>query len=168
MAFLGTLIGAFIGVSGAFGVQWYLMRKNLKVHREEERKRKKYILEILKGEIEHNVQLLNQIKKEYQQPSWIGYYNLDTSTKQAVWSELIKMEGDAKFVYDLSRTYYEYEHMNRKLDFQLHHAADAVLDASVAQLRNAIIGGILSHTHSLLSGSNDRLREIKERLNFLS
>lgn len=167
MIFFGTLVGAFIGVLGAFGVQWLFMRKGVKARREEEKKRKKYILQILKGEIQHNVDLLNQIKKEYQKPFYIGYYNLDTTTKQAVWGELVNTGEDEQFVRNLSLTYYEYKHMNRKLDFQFSSAVQAVMNANVAQLRNNVVTGIVSHVDSILSGSKDRLGEIEKKLNTL-
>jgi hypothetical protein len=167
MGFIGTLLGAFIGVLGGFYTQSRIMQKSLKVQRQEEKKRKKYILEILKGEIQHNVQLLEQIQKEYQTPHWVGYYNLDTTSKQAVWQELIKMEGDEQFIYDLSRTYYEYQHMNRKLDLQLSYAPLA-WKTSVCSLREVVVSSIIAHTGSLVSGSKDRLKEIEEKLNSLS
>lgn len=166
MAFAGTFIGAFIGVLGAFWVQSVLMQKGVKLRKRDQLERKKYILEILKGEIDHNVQLLNQIQKEYQNTKWIGYYGLDTTSKESVWHELIKMEEDRKFIYNLSRTYYEYQHMNRKLDLQLNSAPHA-WQAFVGAIRSKVVSSITAHTDSLLSGSKDRLREIDEKLKSL-
>jgi len=166
-SFAGTLVGAFIGVSGAFAIQSHFMKKSLKLRGEEEKKRRRYFLEILKNEIEHNVDLLKQIQKEYQNPNWVGYYNLDTTNKQAVWAELVKMEENAQFVNNLSRTYYEYEHINRKIDFQLNSAMFSIRDQRIANLRFAVVQGIVLHVSSLLKGSVDRLNEIEEKLSSL-
>ena len=168
MTFLSTLSATFIGVLGALGVQEYIMRKGLRLKKKEERERKKYILEIVKGEIEHNIKLLEQIHDEYQKSTWSGYYNLDTTSKQATWSDLIKIEESAKFIYDLSRTYYEYEHMNRKLDLQLRLVSDANIHPTVADFRRTVVRSIVVHTTSLISGSKDRLKEIEEKLNSFS
>lgn len=163
--FVAPLAGAFIGVVGGFLVQLVIMAIRDQRRKEEEKCRKKYILEILKDEISHNVKLLEQIKREYNTHEWVGYYNLDTTTRQAIWAELIKLEEDAQFVNKLSRVYYEFEHMNRKLDFQLNSAMFGVRDIRIANLRSKVVGSIISHIDkSLLRDSEDKLRKIEDKL----
>jgi hypothetical protein len=91
---------------------------------------------------------------------------LDTTSQQAVWPELIKMEADANFIDELSRTYYEYQHMNRRLDLQLNYAPLA-WKGSVGCIREVLISEIGRDASFLLADSKERFREIEEKLNLL-
>lgn len=106
LGFLATLLGVLL----AFQLERWREGKSRK-------ERLIGALEMIKDEVEKNVSLCNQILKEFANkgPSWIQYYNLKTTTWESVSSTLVDLK-DSDLSKKIAGQYYEYYHMNRKID----------------------------------------------------
>lgn len=70
-----------------------------------------------------------------------------------------------KLVRDLSRIYYEYEHMCRKIDVQLQSAYSAFrTSTNYMQSRQGLVSAIMVHAKSLLKLTTEVLTEIDSEL----
>lgn len=158
ISFLATLFGVLLGIPVAL----YLDRRTRRSH---ERERARGLLLALKEEINRNVNLLKQIQNELK-PNSIIYYNIDTNT----WAKMTSLEDfeltiDSKLLRHIYRVYYEYGHLNRKIDtqFSMHYSVVRAMKEYL-QERQIIVNAILEHASKLETESNQLVKEMDEEL----
>lgn len=158
--FIATLFGVLTGIPIAF----WLDRRITASH---ERKRAIAVLTATREEITHNVELLRQMQGELRPNSMI-YYNMDMNTWRA--TSLEDFEGiiSHEILRQIFRTYYEYEHISRKIDaqFNMHYSVVRTTltpDEYVTE-RKEIIGAILVHAERLEKSSGQLTNEIENEL----
>jgi hypothetical protein len=142
VTFLATLIGVAAGVPVALWID----RKVSSRHRKEE---EVYFLHIVKDNLSHNVDLMNQIQRELRVET-VLFYHLDLSPWQTHSGRLDSVEN-RELVQRIARTYYELEHLNRKMDLQLEMAYSAFRAISgYSSERASLVQAILGHIAVIL------------------
>ena len=136
-----TLIGALVGVLGGF----WLDRRQVE---SKQKKEGKAILEALHNELSHDSSLLNQMCDEL--PNGVIFYNLDLSTWQATTGKQLESLRNYELVRRISGMYYEFQHLNRKVDvqFEIHFSSTRTF-SRYSDLRREIVGPILVHAAEL-------------------
>ena len=109
LGFFLTILATLLGVFAAFRLERW---------REERSRRERLIgaLEMTRDEIEKNTNLCKQILDEISASrEWVQYYNLKTTTWEDVSPALVDLKSP-ELSKKIASQYYEYIHMNRKLD----------------------------------------------------
>jgi len=168
--FFGSFFGVLISILFAFSIQALFESKQEKKRIETENKRQidesLDILKALKDEINHNIELLKQMIREL--PTIVIFYNLQLSTWNSI--SITKLEALKNFslVKEVSRIYYEYEHLSRKVDiqFQMHYGPIRIpnLNLIYEDIRNSIIKPILMHANILIEDSKKLIEKIDKEL----
>jgi hypothetical protein len=158
ISFLATLFGVLIGIPVAL----YLDRRTRISH---DRERAKGVLLALKEEIHRDVELLRQIQRELK-PNSIIYYNIDMNTwKKTTSLEDFELIINSALLRHIYRIYYEYEHLNRKIDaqFNMHYSVVRAMK-DYLQERQTIVEAILGHASGLEKESEQLINEIDTEL----
>jgi hypothetical protein len=161
--FTATLFGVLIGIPVALGIDRIITKGR-------EKGKAVFVLTALKEELIHNLELLKQIINELTAPTTMIYYNMDTNTWRTV--KLEDFEGiiNHEILRRIFAIYYEYEHLNRKIDtqFSMHYSVVRAMP-TYEEERRRIIGSIRQHIVERLNGETQQLvNDIKtelERLN---
>jgi len=160
--FLATLFGVLIGIPAAFWID----RKITKGH---DKERAISILTALKEEITRNLALLKQIQTELSQYTNMIFYDIDTNTWRAVSLEDFEGIINNEVLRHIYRIYYEYEHLNRKIDAQFSMHYSVVRESKTyLEERRQIVGAILQHEIPLEKETDQLIQDIQkeiERLN---
>jgi RNA processing factor Prp31 len=149
---LATLIGVIIGIPVAFWVD--RLRKN-----SENLSKKKNLLNFLLKNLEKNLSLIQQAKKEL--PSHIIFYNLDLGAWTNLSNTLPILENDdlmRKILY----VYYELEHISRKIDrqFDMHYSVSRAM-GDYKEQRSELVNATISHIDKLEKEINELIQIIK-------
>lgn len=159
--FAATLLGIVLGIPIAFWID----RK-----RKEQKQRESAVavLTALKEEINRDINLLKQIQNELK-PDTIIYYNLDINTWRATSLQEFEDIISNDLLRDICRIYYEYEHLNRKIDmqFSMHYSAVRVTEIYPAE-RTRIVASILEHVAKCEKESEELIGKINVQLLQLS
>jgi hypothetical protein len=156
--FVSTLFGVLIGIPVAFWIDRRLTKRH-------DKERAVSILTILQEEITRNLALLKQIKKELGQPNYIIFYNIDMNT----WKNLSLEDFEGIIASNILRSiyhlYYEYGHLNRKIDaqFSMHYSAVRASQNYLAE-RQIIVGAILLHATTLEKETDQLIRDISKEI----
>lgn len=148
----------FLGVLIAFRLEGWRQGKS----REE---RLIGALEMIKDEVEKNVSLCIQILDELAKngPSFVQYYNLKTTTWESVSSALVDLK-DSDLSKKIADQYYEYYHMNRKMDARF----DLFKDIVAAEFQfNALTTAVSQGATKLRDDGGRLVREIETRISSL-
>jgi hypothetical protein len=163
-SFLSGLIATMIGVATGIPIALWLDRKIAARHRKEDAIR---VLAALKDEITHNIALLKQMRGEL--PSAVIFYNLNLSTWEATSASRLEAVENYELVRHISRIYYEFQHLSRKVDVQFHMHYSALLAMNnYDKIRASIVVPIIAHAATLEKESESLLAEIDEELSRLS
>jgi hypothetical protein len=154
LSFLATLLGVIL----AFRLERW---------REEKSRKERLIgaLEMIRDEIEGNVNLCRQILQEFvdRGPSWIQYYNLKTTTWEGVSSVIVDLK-DSNLSKKIANQYYQYYHMNRKIDARFDFFKFVgTSDTRFSNLTTAVSEG----AKSLLDDGERLIPEIEKRISGL-
>jgi len=162
-SFLSELIATMIGVATGIPIALWLDRKIAARHRKEDAIK---ILTALKDEITHNIALLKQMQGE--PPSEVIFYNLSLSTWEATSGRRLEAVENYELVRHISRIYYEFQHLSRKVDVQFHmHYSVLLAMSNYDKIRGSIVGPIIAHASTLEKESESLLAEIDEELSRL-
>jgi len=159
--FLATLFGVLIGIPVALWI-------DRKIRESVQREKAEAVLSALKEEINHNVNLLKQIREELK-PDTMITYNLDMNTWRV--ASLQEFEGiiSHELLRKIFRIYYEFEHMSRKIDTQFNMHYSVVRATNIyLQERKKIVDSILSRASTLEKESEELVKEIEAELRKLS
>ncbi len=117
----------------------------------------------LKDEIEHNSDLVDQLLTEL--PEQVVFYNLQTSNWAVTNPATLEVRTEQPLISAMPRLYYEFEHINRKLDiqFQLNYG---VLRASsnYHDIRASLVEPTVAHLRVLRGQIDAVLKSIDEIL----
>jgi len=139
--FAATLVGVILGIPVAL---WLDRKITAQRRREEE----SYLLGVLRDNLNHNLNLMNQIKREL--PNNVVFYHLDLSPWQTHSGRLDSIKN-RELVQVIATTYYELEHLNRKLNIQLEMNYSPFVAVNGYPLeRKRLVDAILLHTESLI------------------
>jgi hypothetical protein len=165
--FYGSFFGVLISVLLAFAGQAVLQKRQENSQRAlEDKKLIKeaiVVLKAIKSEMNHNIDLLNQMVREL--PTMTIFYNLQLSTWKS--TSITKLDSLKNFaiIKNISRIYYEYEHLSRKVDiqFQLHYGYIRT-NPNYEEIRKSIVNPIILHASILAEESKIILEEIDNEL----
>lgn len=156
--FLATLFGVLVA--------FWLDRRIMASH---EKDKAKAVLTALKAEINHNLELLKQMQREFESGPVMIYYNMDMNTWRG--TSLENFEGIIKheLLRQIFTIYYEYEHLSRKIDvqFSMHYSVVRAMDI-YQQERQQIVGAILAIAPRLEEASEQLIKEIDNELKRLA
>lgn len=155
---LSTLIGVLIGIPAALWID----RLTSTHHQREDAKR---ILTALNDELQHNLGLLKQMKKELRDN--VIFYDLDLGAWQAITSKGLESIQNYDLVRRISSVYYEYQHMNRKIDvqFQMHYSPLLTMPRNMYEkVRASLINPTVKHASQLEVSTNEVIEQIKKEL----
>ncbi|HOA06298.1 MAG TPA: hypothetical protein PKM07_00215 [Spirochaetota bacterium] len=103
--FLAVLLGVLISF---FITKSFETQNQLKIQKD--------FIKLIQVEVTKNVELMNQIVKEINN-NIIPLYTLQTFNKESIWSSLINFKTiDTNLLNSISRSYFEYNLINRTLD----------------------------------------------------
>ena len=162
VSFLATTFGVLIGIPVALWI-------DRKTRKRRDRERAIGVLLALKEETTHNLSLLRQIQVELR-PDSIIYYNMDMNTwKKATPLEDFELVIDRRLLRHIYRIYYEFEHLNRKIDtqFSMHYSVVRAMGVYLEE-RKAIVASILGHAKTLEKESEQLLKDIDVELSRLN
>ena len=152
--FLAVVLGLYLGIN----LDRYIQERKGK-------ETKSSILKAIKDEIECNKEHLTQIQKNLATPSTIIFYTLSLGTWKSTSEKMLDSIKNQELVRDISRIYFEYEHMCRKIDVQL-QSAYSIERASpyYMKFRKDLVKAIMTHAEMLLKMSDLVLIEIDKEL----
>lgn len=156
MTFIATLTGVAVGIPVALSID----RRVSARHRKEE---EAYFLNTVKDNLSRNIDLMNQIKRELSAES-VLFYHLDLSIWQTH-SERLDSVENRELARKITMTYYELEHLNRKMDLQLetvYSAFKAIVGYSSERVR--LIKAILDHIATILPLASKTVNLISSEL----
>jgi hypothetical protein len=155
--FIATLSGVLLGIPVALWIDRMITKSH-------EKEKATFVLTALSQEITHNLELLGQIQRELQ-PVTMIYYNLDMNTMRVV--SLADFEGiiNQELLKRIFRIYYEYEHLNRKIDnqFSMHYSAIRQT-AQYNTERGTIIGSILAQITYVKTDTEQLIKDIQTEI----
>lgn len=163
--FLSTLFATIVGVALGIPTGLWLSRRasEYQRHREEEQagQRKLSVLRALQEEVAHNLDLLNQIEGQLNNKG-LPFYSLDTDMWPLLGSEAAQAVTSENILTLVSRLYFEFDHMKRKLDaiFQI-YANPVMATSNLSEQRSAEL------SHSILLQLPDTRNRCKEVLSML-
>ena len=147
--FLPSLIATLVGAALGIPIGLWLNRRagEYQRHREEQqaRQRKVAVLKALQEEVTHNLHLLNQMEDQLNKGG-MPFYSLDTDMWMLLGGEVAQAVASEDMLTRVSRLYFEFEHIKRKLDAVFRNYADPDVAARglgterTAELRAATLG----------------------------
>jgi hypothetical protein len=161
--FIATLFGVLVGIPAALGINRIITKGH-------EKERAIFVLTALREELIHNLGLLKQIINELTAPTTMIYYNMDMNTWRTV--KLEDFEGiiNHEILRRIFGIYYEYEHLNRKIDtqFSMHYSVVRAMP-TYEEERRKIIGSIRIHIVDTLERDTQQLvNDIKTEIDRLT
>ena len=147
LTFLLTSIATFLGVGLAF---WLNKKNNAKL----ERIKAKRLLNFLKVDIEANENLLGQFVQDLARPNWTVFYDLRLGVWESLVSNLTPVLRTSPFLKDVSKFYYELQHLERKINkvFDLTHNPHITEEGR--RERQTLVTSILQHIPNVLVGNS--------------
>jgi hypothetical protein len=124
---------------------------------------------MIRDEIERNVSVCKQIHEELSLHGnqWVQYYNLKSTTWQAVSSALVDLKSPT-LTKQIATEYFEYEHLKRRIDarFEFFKTGDP---SNVLQSKafEAITGSVMIGVKALQISGKNALDAIDKQLNEL-
>jgi len=164
-SFFGILISFFLGFSSQA-----LFNRSQEIRQTKSEIKKSVneaiiILKALRDEITHNVQLLNQIIDNLSIPNYVIFYNLQLSTWNSISITKLETLKNYSIIREISRIYYEYEHLNRKVNVQFEMSFSTLRALSnFIDIRNSLVNPIIEHAKILVVDSGKLLEEINKEL----
>lgn len=155
--FLATLLGVVIGFE-------------LERCRDNQARKERLVgaLQMIRDEIERNVSLCKQIHDELSKnPAFVQYYNLKTTTWQAVSSALVDLNSP-DLVKQIANEYFDYDWLKRRMDarfgfFKSGGSSNIIQSNAFA----AITGSVMTGVKSLQISGKNVLEQIDKQLNEL-
>jgi len=125
-------------------------------------------LQMIRDEIDRNVSLCRQIQEELSKnPTFVQYYNLKTTTWQAVSSALVDLNSP-DLVKQIANEYFDYEHMKRRIDARFEFFKSS---GSFNKVQNnafaAITGSVMKSVELLQTSGKNVLESIDKQLHEL-
>lgn len=162
--FVANLFATLIGVILGFPTAQLLEEIRTKRIQTE---RANYLLNVIRAEITHDRALLNQILDELV-PNAVIFYSLRLGTWKSITSQDLDNIDDMQLVEQVSRLYFEFEHLNRKIDeqFQMHYSAIRA-STEYGRLRTGVVGAIRVHATNTIPVCDNVLNSLEERLGIL-
>lgn len=165
--FLPSLIATLVGAALGIPIGLWLNRRAGEYQRcreeQQARQRKVAVLKALQEEVTHNFDLLNQMEDQLNKGG-MPFYSLDTDMWMLLGSEVAQAVASEDTLTHVSRLYFEFEHIKRKLDAVFRNYADPNVAARslgaerTAELRAATLGH-MSPAKSLCKEVLELLRE---------
>jgi hypothetical protein len=140
----------------------------LERRRETRRRSERHVgaLEMIGDEIKKNVELCNQIKNDFEIAGmgYQQYHTITRSTWEAVSDALYDLE-DRKLTQRIAIQYYEYDHMQRKMDTRLNLWSMISLDNPLTEMKYEVISpAVKEGAESLAASGSKLLEEINEAI----
>jgi hypothetical protein len=157
---LATLVGVVIGIPAALYVNRMISgwQRQAERAREQQHRRQEEVsvLQGLLDELGRNEWLLKEMRDEL--PNGVIFYTLDTSFWEAASGRQIQCLENFELVARLSRLYYEFQHLKRKIDaqFEMHYSAARALSDYRLQ-REGLVGAILAQIDDRVVGLRDEV-----------
>ena len=123
------VIGVGLGIP--FGL-WLNRRTEKLQHRQEEERARQRALSLLKAlqeEVRHDLDLLNQLAGELKN-SKVPFYSLDTDMWEFVGGQVAEVISSDVILSPISRLYFEFDHLKRKIDALFRLYADPLMISS--------------------------------------
>ncbi len=156
--FLATFLGVILGFE-------------LERYRDAQARKERLMgaLQMMRDEIERNISLCNQIHDELSaNGAFVQYYNLKTTTWQAVSSALIDLKSP-DLAKQIANEYFDYEHLKRRIDarfefFKSGDPSNVLQSKAFAVLTGSVMIGVKSLQVSgknVLDAIDKQLTELK-------
>jgi len=163
--FLPALVATIVGVALGIPIGLWLNRRASEYDRQREeeqaRQRRLSVLRALQEEVAHNLDLLEQIEGQLRKRG-LPFYSLDTDMWPLLGSEVAQAVTSEKTLTLVSRLYFEFDHMKRKLDAIFQIYANPVMAASDLSTQR-----FTELSNSILAQLPDTKNRCKEVLNIL-
>lgn len=165
--FFPGLVATLIGVALGIPLGLWVNRQASQFQRRQEEKqatqRKLAVLKALQEEVGHNLALLNQLEGELKS-NQVPFYSLDTDRWGFLGGELAQIVSPETVLTRVSRLYFEFDHMKRKIDALFELFANPLMATSTfwKQRYSTLSGSILAHlppTKQLCDEVLDLLKE---------
>ena len=116
-AMIGSGFGAFLGYLGGLKVNKIQYKNRLKEHKVKRLKETLFLLKNLEEEINHNIELLQEMDKEFSS-DWSIFYHTDINVWEATKELRIVLIKNPTLLKKLNKFYYQIQHLQRKIDAQ--------------------------------------------------
>ena len=166
---LATVVGVVLGIPAALWINRWI--SNIEDQKERDRQKEikaercKDLLRLLRGALEKNQKLLEQMEREIR-PDYVIFYNVDTQLLDATSSLKYEIIENLELNQLLDSIRYELLHLHRKVDLQLeitYSAFQAI--SSYEESRKRLVEAILAHIPNIKSEIDEALRMIDAELN---
>lgn len=123
------------------------------------RKEKTDLVRLLRWNLEHNLSLLYQIKKNIVEKS-IPLYPLDLTTWQTHSTRITSIDK-VELIQSINESYYELEHLNRKVNAYFDFLLSVIVTNGLRKRMELLSEAILTHVDNLIP----RVKETLEQIN---
>ena len=166
---VAALVAVTLGIPAGLLINRQLESRMKRAERDRLREHQLAVLRVIKDEIEQNQSLIDELEGELNQnQDVVPTYGLRTDLWHAVSRDVVAAISSEELIRDLSRLYFQYEHLQRKLNAQFEIGMRPAVTMSMASLgervehliRGDIVGtvlaqipnvrGLASHVLSLL------------------
>jgi hypothetical protein len=144
-SFLPTILATFLGVGLAFWLN-HLYDNKL------ERIKARRLLFLLKEDIEFNIGLLHELKKWLPDSKSVVFFNLNFVIWNSLPSNIIPFLKKPKIVTEISKFYYQLQHVSRKVDMLFNLCFGSNLTKETEEKREHLVKSINDHVSSILQG----------------
>lgn len=121
---------------------------------------------MIRDEIQKNTDLCNQILGDFEREGmgYQQYYTLTRSTWEAVSDALYDLK-DHKLTQRIAMQYYEYDHMQRKMDTRLNLWSAISLDNPLTEMKYEVVSPAVKRgAETIAASGSERLRDINEAI----
>lgn len=159
--FIANLFATLIGVGIGIPSGQYLEERLSESYKT---KRSNYLLNVLRSEISHNKALIEQVISQLT-PNVVIFYSLRLGTWKGITSTDLDSFDDLSLVEEISRLYFEFEHLVRKIDAQLQMTYSAVrASTDYPRLKAGIVSAIRTHASTIIPFCDRVLSMLDARL----
>lgn len=123
-------------------------------------------LEMMRDEIQKNTDLCNQILGDFEREGmgFQQYYTLTRSAWEAVSGALYDLK-DRRLTQRIAMQYYEYDHMQRKMDTRLNLWSATSLDNPLTEIKYEVISpAVKTGAETIATSGSELLRDINEAI----
>jgi hypothetical protein len=166
---VAALVAVALGIPAGLFINRQLESRMKRAERDRLREHQLAVLRAIKDEIDENQSLMDELEGELKQnQDAVPTYGLRTDLWHAVSRDVVGAISSEELIGDLSRLYFQYEHLQRKLNAQFeigmrpavtmamaplgkrveHLIRDDIVGTVLAQIPN--VRGLASHVLSLL------------------